>query len=226
MAFKKISLMLMVVGLLGAWLGGRSALAENETISGELVDGLRIVRLVPGQENHFVVYRGDYVQPQLAGGGQFEIDIPGLRQVKEFPAKEGDKAYVKMTKSGEFPFSAGDIRGIFKVIDYAAPSYTEVSSKEAELILANTNPFILDVRTPGEYRQEHIAGAHLIPVQVLQQELAQLEPYKERDIFVYCATGNRSTVAARILIENGFKKIYNLRDGISGWLRQGYPVER
>ena len=226
MALKKISLMLMVVGLFGLWLGGQPALAENEAISGKLVNGLRIVVLAPGQENLFVVYRGDYVQPQLAGGGQFEIDIPGLRQVKEFPAKEGDKAYVKMTKTGDFPFSAGNIRGTFKVIDYSAPSYTEVSSEKAALILANTNPFILDVRTPGEYRQEHIAGAHLIPVQVLQQELAQLEPYKERDIFVYCATGNRSTVAARILIENGFKKIYNLRDGISGWLRQGYPVER
>jgi rhodanese-related sulfurtransferase len=39
-----------------------------------------------------------------------------------------------------------------------------------------------------------------------------------------CATGNRSTVAAKILIDNGFKRIFNLRRGISGWERDKHPV--
>lgn len=43
-------------------------------------------------------------------------------------------------------------------------------------------------------------------------------------ILVYCATGNRSTVAAKILIDNGFKRIFNLRQGISGWERDKHPV--
>jgi len=203
-----------------------SAFAEDSHISGEIVGGLRLITIQPGAENHFVVYRGDYVQPHLVGSDRFEIDIPGLRQVKAFPAEEGDKAYVKMTISGEFAFTAGDARGIFEVVEYSAPSYQAVSSDEAAQILANTSPFILDVRTRSEYHHGHIEGAHLVPVQVLQSEMPELEPYKDRDVFIYCASGNRSTVAARLLIENGFKKIYNLRYGIGDWQKKGYPVVR
>ena len=205
---------------------GGAASAQELEISGKIEGGLRILSLDPAGNNHFIVYRGDYVQPQMADAATFEIDIPGLRQVKTFPVKEGGKAYVKMSKAGTFPFTAGTVKGTFEVVEYNAPSYKAVSSAEAAEILKNTTPFILDVRTPGEYRQAHIEGAHLVPVQILQRELAELEPYKERDLFIYCATGNRSTVAARILIQNGFKKIYNLRYGISDWARKGYPVER
>ncbi len=202
------------------------AVAQEAVISGTIEGGLRIISIDPAGENHFVVYRGDYIQPRLAGASRFEIDIPGLRQVKSFPVEEGGKSYVKMSIPGTFPFTAGTAKGVFEVIEYSAPSYKAVSSAEAAEILKNTSPFILDVRTIEEYRDAHIAGAHLVPVQILQRELAELEPYKERDLFIYCATGNRSTVAARILIENGFKKIYNLRYGISDWMQKGYPVER
>ena len=202
------------------------ALAQEPVISGKIEGGLRMITIEPGGENHFVVYRGDYVQPHVTGVNQFEIDIPELRQVKSFPVKEGGKAYVKMSKAGTFAFTAGSAKGEFEVIEYSAPSYTAITSDEAAEILKNTTPFILDVRTPGEYRQAHIKGATLVPVQILQQELSKLEPYKERDLFIYCASGNRSTVAARILIQNGFNRIYNLRHGISDWMQKGYPVER
>jgi rhodanese-related sulfurtransferase len=43
-------------------------------------------------------------------------------------------------------------------------------------------------------------------------------------VLIYCATGNRSTVAAKILIDNGFKRIFNLRRGISGWEQEKLPV--
>jgi rhodanese-related sulfurtransferase len=48
--------------------------------------------------------------------------------------------------------------------------------------------------------------------------------YRNQDVLIYCATGNRSTVAAKILIDHGFKRIFNLRQGISGWEREQYPV--
>ncbi len=202
------------------------AQAQDPVISGTIEGGLRMISIDPAADNLFVVYRGDYVQPSVVGVSNFEIDIPGLRQVKSFPVEEGAKAYVKMSIAGSFPFTAGEARGVFEVIEYTAPSYQAVTSAEAAEILKNTTPFILDVRTIGEYRDAHIAGAHLVPVQILQRELPELEPYKDRDLFIYCATGNRSTVAARILIQSGFKKIYNLRYGISDWVKNGYPVER
>jgi len=47
-----------------------------------------------------------------------------------------------------------------------------------------------------------------------------------RDILIYCATGNRSTVASKILNDSGFKQIYNLRYGIYSWSKEKFPVIR
>ncbi len=52
-------------------------------------------------------------------------------------------------------------------------------------------------------------------MQVLQQNIQKLAADKNQDILIYSATGNRSTVAWRMVIESGLKKIYNLRYGIS-----------
>ncbi len=195
-------------------------------ISGKIVDGLRVLTIVPGQSNNFVIYRGDYIQPSLGGLSRFALVIPELKIEKTFPAVEGERAYIKMKKPGSYDFTAGMVSGTIKVIEYTAASYTELSAEQADRILQNTNPLILDVRTQGEFRQGYIEGANLLPVQMLQQNIQKLENYKNQDILIYCATGNRSTVASRLLIEGGFKKIYNLRYGISDWAKRGYSVVR
>ena len=226
MSINKMVLVLAVV-FCGLALSQVTMLAADEApISGEIVNGLRILTLNPGPNNSFVVYRGDYVQPQLAGMETFEMTIPELKVAKKFPEKDGGKGYVKLIDPGTFAFTAGPASGTFKVIEYDAPSYTALTAAEAERILKNTNPLILDVRTEMEYQQGHIQGAKLLPVQVLQQNIRQLEGYKQQDVLIYCASGNRSTVASRLLIENGFNKIYNLRYGIGDWIQKGYPVVR
>ena len=204
--------------------GAIAQIASDARISGEIVGGLRLLTLVPGQANDFVVYRGDYVQPRFSNGEQFTINIPTLKVEMNFPVKVGEAAYIKMKKPGRYSFSAADASGTIRVIDYAAASYTELSAEQAQQILRNTDPLLLDVRTPGEFDQGYIEGALLLPVQELQQNLSQLEEYKDRDVLIYCASGNRSTVASRLLIENGFRKIYNLRHGFNDWTKRGYPV--
>lgn len=87
------------------------------------------------------------------------------------------------------------------------------------------DPIILDVRTPWEYEQGHLPEARLIPVQSLQNRVDELEEHKNRDILVYCRSGNRSTVASKLLIDEGFNRIYNLRYGILEWEQKGYSLE-
>jgi rhodanese-related sulfurtransferase len=50
--------------------------------------------------------------------------------------------------------------------------------------------------------------------------------HAQRPILICCATGNRSTVAAKILIDRGVQRVYNLRPGIAGWERENLPVVR
>jgi rhodanese-related sulfurtransferase len=116
--------------------------------------------------------------------------------------------------AGYFAYSKG---WIFSDFESIAP-------KQAyELLQKDPNVTLLDVRTPEEFATEHIAGATLIPVQVLHENLSKLTSVKEKKIIVYCHSGTRSVAASRILVENGFTPI-NISGGISAWKSEGLSV--
>ena len=70
---------------------------------------------------------------------------------------------------------------------------------------------IIDVRTKGEYADGHISGAINIPVDELRRKLADIP--RGKSIVTYCAVGKRGYIAYRILVQNGFNKVYNLSGG-------------
>ncbi|HNP59686.1 MAG TPA: FAD-dependent oxidoreductase [Nitrospirales bacterium] len=76
-----------------------------------------------------------------------------------------------------------------------------------------TNPSLqlLDVRTTDEYQEAHIPHSRLIPVDELRDHLQQLDPSQET--VVYCRVGLRGYLAARILLQHGFTKVFNLTGG-------------
>lgn len=84
-------------------------------------------------------------------------------------------------------------------------------------------PYIfLDVRTVEEYKQGHIKGAKLMPVQVLASHLDEIP--SDKQVYVYCHSGRRSASAAKLLAEKGFTNIENVVGGIEAWKSAGYPV--
>jgi len=91
---------------------------------------------------------------------------------------------------------------------------------------------VLDVRTAGEFTGNlgHIKGALNLDSHNLREKLSQLgeelEPYKAQPILITCRTHNRSPKAARILFQNGFKKLAIMEGGMTGWNRAGYPVTK
>lgn len=200
--------------------------AGDETvISGNISTGFRILDVDPSTKDHaFTVYRGDYIKlsyPKKFGSLAFSmVELKYKDTLFPEPAKA---PFFKMKTTGTYSFTLGDAGGSITVTELVRPNYIEVTADEAAELLNSLHPFILDVRTPGEYQQIHIDGTHLIPIQQLQARIAELESKKHEDIFIYCATGNRSTVAARILADRGFKRIYNLRYGIYDWAKRGHP---
>ena len=218
-----VFLLALLLGMLNVSIAAEKSPPQ---ISGKIVNGLRLLMIGPDKTgNHIVIYRGDYIQPAITSMTPFEIVIPGLDIRKKFPTANDTKPYVKMKKIGSYPFTAGEFSGTLEVIEYEnAARYAELTAAEATQLMSNIEPLLLDVRTPGEYQNGHIEGSTLLPLQVLQKQLATLDAYKDQEILVYCATGNRSTVASRILIEHGFGKVYNLRYGISDWYKKGFPV--
>lgn len=90
-----------------------------------------------------------------------------------------------------------------------------ISNIEAEkLIKENKDLLILDVRTFAEVKSGKIENSINIPINEIEWELEQLEPYKNREILIYCKVGVRSNMVCNFLENEGFKKLYNLRGGI------------
>lgn len=86
---------------------------------------------------------------------------------------------------------------------------------------------LLDVRTPEEYEEVHLAGALLLPVQELsQQSLALLglgESAKDKEIIIYCRSGARSKTAYDIMKSLGYTNIKSVAGGIIHWEEDNYP---
>lgn len=92
------------------------------------------------------------------------------------------------------------------------------SHEEAKkLIEAHPDALILDVREEEEYYAGHIDGAELLTLDTINEETAGFViPSKDTELLLYCKTGRRSMLAARILENLGYTKIWNL-GGLLGW---------
>ena len=75
---------------------------------------------------------------------------------------------------------------------------TILSAREA----VSKGAVIIDVRTPKEFAQGHVHGAINIPIETIVKTVADVP--KNKTVVVYCASGNRSGAAAKILREKGW----------------------
>ncbi len=232
MIYRALTLLLLMtmtfaLGACGSSSEGEATSLQEEAsdISGRIEGGLRVLSFDPGiTTQDFRIYRGDYVRPEITGGGTIQLVIEDLQVDGAFPAPEGKKPYFKVPNTGSFSYKAGTLSGVIEAIDFVSVKYQEVSAKEAQDLIANIDPVILDVRSAREHAAGHIENSILIPVQVLQGRLAELDQYKDRTIFIYCRSGNRSTVASRLLNEKGFTRIVNLRHGLNDWRKSGLEL--
>jgi len=92
-----------------------------------------------------------------------------------------------------------------------------ISAKQAKAIMDEGGPYtLLDVRTKGEFQEGHIKGAVVIPVDEIESRAETKLPDKNAVILVYCASGARSSKAAKILAGMGYTNVNNF-GGIMGW---------
>ena len=101
------------------------------------------------------------------------------------------------------------------------------SVESAEMIkknIKNTNFVILDVRTPQEYAEGHLAHATNIDFNGsdFAQKISKLD--KSKSYLVYCHSGHRSASAVAIMKSQSFQTIYNLDGGITKWTADKKPI--
>ena len=100
----------------------------------------------------------------------------------------------------------------------------KVSPKEFSEVIADPTIVILDVRTPQEFAEGHLANAINIDFQSgnFEQEIASLD--KTKTYAVYCRSGNRSGQAVKVMAKAGFTSMYDMDGGIIDWQAAGGQI--
>ncbi|WP_459500367.1 rhodanese-like domain-containing protein [Bacillus sp. C1] len=90
-----------------------------------------------------------------------------------------------------------------------------ISGKELKDLLHKKNKQLVDVRTQGEFRGNHIQGFRNIPLNELVQKAVHLD--KNKEVIVICQSGMRSKQATKMLKKLGFQHITNVSGGMNAW---------
>ena len=94
--------------------------------------------------------------------------------------------------------------------------YENIDGKQTEKLLnSDKDVLIIDVRSEYEYEKGHLLNAINLPYDDdFKSELNEITDYKDKTVLVYCRSGNRSEKAAVKLVDNGFKNVKNVTDGV------------
>ena len=116
----------------------------------------------------------------------------------------------------------------------AEPPYLNLNNEQLKTMLQQGTP-IYDIRRPEEWQQTGVVadsqlltfvddGGRMLP-DFMRRFTSAVG--KDDPVILICRTGSRTSTLARHLVEHmGYTQVYNVRDGITRWIRDGKPVTR
>jgi sulfur-carrier protein adenylyltransferase/sulfurtransferase len=127
-----------------------------------------------------------------------------------------------------FSFSAVPRGGVMKSYqDLVRESKTrvrEVSAEETQRLLQeHPGTVLVDCREPNECALGRIPGAVVIPRGVLEQHIERAAA-RQQKVILYCASGNRSALAADMLQQMGYTDVASMAGGIRAWVDSGGDI--
>lgn len=123
---------------------------------------------------------------------------------------------------------------IFGLMACSEPPYNNINNAELELLMAKGIP-LYDIRRPDEWKQTGVVkGSHKL---TFVDSSGKVNPDfiprftqsvgKDDPVILICRTGNRTDSLARYLVEQlGYSQVYNVRHGITDWIREDRQLVR
>tara|TARA_B100001063_G_scaffold35797_1_gene29387 strand:- start:128 stop:523 length:396 start_codon:yes stop_codon:yes gene_type:complete len=107
---------------------------------------------------------------------------------------------------------------IFFSCNFSTPVINEITTSDFKLLMSVDDIQIIDVRTIDEHKSGYIDASLNIDFydSSFIDSLNVLD--KSKATVVYCKSGNRSGKSVLIMKSLGFKNVYNLKEGMNGWL--------
>ena len=102
---------------------------------------------------------------------------------------------------------------------------TQLNSDQLRELRERGEPIVLiDVRESNEWNLGHIPGAIHISRGILEGQIEARVP-RDANVVLYCASGNRSALAACSLEEMGYQRVASMSGGIKDWVATGGDIE-
>ena len=103
-------------------------------------------------------------------------------------------------------------------------SVQEIDPSEVNQLL-HEGAVIVDVRENDEFAAGHLPGAEHVSRSYLESRIEGSAPDRSQRVILYCASGQRSALAAATLAELGYEDVVNMTGGYTLWKDRGYEVE-
>ncbi|WP_347069183.1 MBL fold metallo-hydrolase [Flavobacterium sp. WV_118_3] len=164
---------------------------------------------IPG--SIFIGLQGNFAP--WVGALIMDVQQPILLIVSEGKEKE---AITRLSRVG-FDNCHGYLKGgleAWKAAGFETDSIVSITPEQFATDKDTGKLPIVDARKPGEFSAEHVEGAINIPLDFVNNQLAEVPT--ESDFYLHCAGGYRSVIMASILKARGYHNIINIEKGISG----------
>lgn len=151
--------------------------------------------------------------------------IPDLKQpllIITQPGRE-EEVVTRLARVG-YDYTLGYLEGSIEAWEKAGKEVDTIASIPAEQLAAQIKEeslTIVDVRKPTEYEAEHVEGAFNLPLDYISEQMAQYP--KDKPLYLHCAGGYRSMVAASILKSRGFDRVVDIAGGFGALAKTDIP---
>lgn len=182
-----------------------------------------------------VRHEDDFVKSHIPGSifigiqGGFAPWVGALiRDVKQpllliTPEGREEETITRLSRVG-FDNSLGYLKGgiaAWKEAGFETDSIESISPEQFQSEV-NEKSIIVDARKPGEFNAEHVENAVNIPLDFVNEQLAEVP--KDENFYLHCAGGYRSVIMASILKARGYHNMINVEKGIAGIRKTGLPL--
>ena len=117
----------------------------------------------------------------------------------------------------------GFVKDVLEVVKQTDLLLTNVRQISIESLIKSKNMRVLDVRESIEWETGHFPGAILQQLSTLKNDLTQIP--SDGELAVICEAGIRSLTAVSLLKKNGYKELFNVIEGTSGYRKSGEKLE-
>ncbi len=113
--------------------------------------------------------------------------------------------------------------GFLTLVNDAKSRIKEITIDELQ---QHREPYILlDTREDNEWQKGHLPAAIHLGKGIIERDIEQTVQDKQQKIVLYCGGGFRSALAADVLQQMGYTRVYSLAGGYREWTEKALPVE-